>query len=577
MSNEVDITDIWNLQSMVNRRAKERNLNVEFEHGAITAYTTENKIVLPTPKLPLTRDELDLVYGYMVHETGHHSRHRAFEILYNSGLNPDHPILNLYNMVEDGCMEQEISAAYFGDRKALGKGMLQHVKKQVARQKEMPEEFFKDEDQIKCMAAYLTTMNARLAWDKYAEEGLNIFDPIPPPSSRELYNELEKEGWVKKLASEMTPDEGWVVACDFYKRLYPDADEDQIEKIKKQGAQPGKSGDKKENGEGMPGLPKGGGKGNKNGKSAPGNVSYSWKDWTNSDHKGEGLPATINWDGRKFQDHVVPLDPPHVTVVKCKETSKRASHSDTDAQAASLANAIRIYIQAQARTKIKPEQYKGKIDRRAVTRLAYPPIDSGEWNKKIFYTLENKKYKNTAIGLLVDWSGSMNGQKKELAAEATAKLARVFDIQLRVPTMIAAFSGGYNSCDIGLIKPFAGRDSTRAIHAKFDFFDSWTNGNSDGDALLWMYNELRQRKEQRKIMIVLSDGAPTDGHMASNPDDMLKVVCKSIESKPDFTLIGIGITTNQPKRYYKNNKIIMNIKELDKELLKVLKETYTHD
>jgi nitric oxide reductase activation protein len=171
----------------------------------------------------------------------------------------------------------------------------------------------------------------------------------------------------------------------------------------------------------------------------------------------------------------------------------------------------------------------------------------------------------------------MSGQKKELASEATAKLASVFDQQLRVPTLISAFSSQGHNCTIGVIKDFQAKDSNRAIHAKFDYFDAWTSGNADGDALLWMHEKLQARKEQRKIMIVLSDGAPTDGHQGSSPDDMLRAVAQAIEKSPDFTLIGIGIDSTQVKRYYKNYKVVHKVTELDKELLKILKETYTHD
>jgi hypothetical protein len=563
---------------MVDRRARDRGLTVEFEEGATTAYTTTGSVVLPSPKLPITHDELDLIYGYMIHETGHHTRPRAFEILNNTSLKQEHPIVTLFNIVEDNAMEQEVSSKYSGDRKALGKGMLGHVRRQIARLKELPPEFYNDEEQIKCMAVYMMALECRLGWDVYAKEAIELYEGIPPPSSQELYKELEAEGWVARQAANMTPEQAWDLACDLYTRLYPDEDKDNTEKLKEEGKNNAKSevGEKSEK---EKAVVKGEGEKDEEGEVV-GYTAYSWKDWVNSDHNKEGLPAVIDWEGRVFQDNIAFLDTKNVNVVNCQgglRPTSKVPKVTSNASADALANAIRIYIQAQARTKIKSEQYIGKIDRRAVTRLAFPPIDGGEWNKRIFYRLENRKYKNTCIGILTDWSGSMNGQKKDVAAEATARLSRVFDIQLRVPTTIAAFSGTYGTCTIGLIKDFYDKDSTRSIMSKFEYFNSHTCGNADGDALMWMYNKLSARREQRKIILVLSDGAPTDGKIGSNPDDLLKAVAQSIERKPGFTLIGIGIGTTQVKRYYKNYRVLYDIKDLNKELIKVLKDTYTHD
>lgn len=573
-----NIIDIYNLQSMVDRRAKEKNLSVSFEHDAETAYTTENKIVLPTPRLPMTIEELDLIYGYMIHETGHHTRSRAFEILNNSGLVQSHPIITLFNVIEDGAMEREVSNKYVGDRKALGKGMLAHVKAQINRIKSAGPDLFKHEDQAKCAAIYLAGMQSRLDWDTYTPEAMVLFEDIPPQEAIDLWKELDSEGWVDKMSAELSPDASWDLACDLYKRLYPKENPEKIDKIKEQGHKKAEEGEK-ESGEGMQGVSQGQGK--EEGKDKPTEVEtvhYSWEQWVNSKHNNEGgIAAVINWDGRKFDDKAMPLHSKDIEVVQCKRRPKRSIPSNSISGAANIANAIRIFIQANARKRVVPEQYKGKLDRRAVTRLAFPPIDNGEWNKKVFYELKHKKYKNTCIGILTDWSGSMNGEKKIVAADATARLSYVFDTQLHVPTFITAFTSGYCNNIIGIIKDFNEKSSIADIHAKFDHFSDYTSGNADGDALLWMHERMKKRKEERKIIIVLSDGAPTDGHAMSNPDSLLKKVAETIEQEPDTTLIAIGIISDQVKRYYKNYKIINDINELDKNLLLVLKETYTHD
>src|SRR3990167_9858049 len=208
----INITDIHALQSMIDRRAKERGLQIEFDPQAHTAYTTENTIVLPTPKLPMTKEELDLVYGYMVHETGHHTRPTAFNILRNANLEATHPINALFNVVEDGAMEQEVSSKYIGDRLALGRGMLQHVKFQIGKLATFPPSFFEDEDQVKCMAVYYAGLESRRVWDKYTDECITLYENIPPQKAQDLYTELLAEGWVTRLASKQSPEQAWDLA-----------------------------------------------------------------------------------------------------------------------------------------------------------------------------------------------------------------------------------------------------------------------------------------------------------------------------------------------------------------------------
>ena len=90
--------------------------------------------------------------------------------------------------------------------------------------------------------------------------------------------------------------------------------------------------------------------------------------------------------------------------------------------------------------------------------------------------------------------------------------------------------------------------------------------NIDGEALRWAYNKMSQRKEERKILMVISDGAPVDDStLSTNTSDYLetnlKDVVKWIENKSSVELLAIGIG-HDVTRYYKSAVKIVDVQDL---------------
>ena len=84
--------------------------------------------------------------------------------------------------------------------------------------------------------------------------------------------------------------------------------------------------------------------------------------------------------------------------------------------------------------------------------------------------------------------------------------------------------------------------------------------NIDGEAITWAYNRLKKRKEERKILMVISDGAPVDDSTLSvNSGDFLekhlKKIIKFIENKSDIEILAIGIGHDVSRYYNKAIKI----------------------
>jgi cobalamin biosynthesis protein CobT len=113
--------------------------------------------------------------------------------------------------------------------------------------------------------------------------------------------------------------------------------------------------------------------------------------------------------------------------------------------------------------------------------------------------------------------------------------------------------------------------SAREIADRFSKFFSHSSGNNDSDAVHWAWQQVLKRRESRKILIVLSDGAPTDswkGHAHKN----LKFVTNAIEKDGRVELYGVGIMSEAVRHYYTNYKVLYSPEEINNTLFNVIKE-----
>ena len=103
--------------------------------------------------------------------------------------------------------------------------------------------------------------------------------------------------------------------------------------------------------------------------------------------------------------------------------------------------------------------------------------------------------------------------------------------------------------------------------------------NIDGEALKWAYNKMAKRKEERKILMVISDGAPVDDStLSSNSSDYLesdlKNTVKWIEKNSNIELLAIGIG-HDVTRYYNKAVKIADVQDLGDVMINQLTELFT--
>ena len=105
--------------------------------------------------------------------------------------------------------------------------------------------------------------------------------------------------------------------------------------------------------------------------------------------------------------------------------------------------------------------------------------------------------------------------------------------------------------------------------------------NIDGEALVWAYNRLARRGEARKILMVISDGAPVDDSTLSvNPSNMLEADLRNvihwIEERSDIELTAIGIG-HDVTRYYQRAMTITDADQLANALINQLADLFDED
>jgi len=247
-----------------------------------------------------------------------------------------------------------------------------------------------------------------------------------------------------------------------------------------------------------------------------------------------------------------------------------------------LANRLQRRLMAQQARSWDFDQEEGLLDAARLARVVVSPGHS------LSYKIErDTEFKDTVVSLLIDNSGSMRGRPIAIAAICADILARTLE-RCGVSTEILGFTTrgwkGGQSREAWLTAgrpPNPGRlnDLRHIIYKRADepyrharrnlglmMREGLLKENIDGEALLWAHNRLIARAEERRILMVISDGAPVDDSTASANggsylERHLRQVIDWIEKRSTVELIAIGIG-HDVTRYYSRAVTIMDADQL---------------
>jgi len=259
-----------------------------------------------------------------------------------------------------------------------------------------------------------------------------------------------------------------------------------------------------------------------------------------------------------------------------------------------LANRLQRQLMAQQRRSWKFDQEEGLIDTARLARIVANP------SVPLAYKQETEtEFKDTVVSILIDNSGSMRGRPIAIAAMCTDILARTLercDVKVEILGFTTRAWKGGKSRELWINEgspehPGRLNDLRHIIYKSADvnwrrtrknlglmLKEGLLKENIDGEALAWAYNRLATRPEQRKIMMVISDGAPVDDSTLSvNPSNILehdlRTVIHFLETRSDIELTAIGIG-HDVTRYYKKAITITDASELASALTTRLSELF---
>ncbi len=247
-----------------------------------------------------------------------------------------------------------------------------------------------------------------------------------------------------------------------------------------------------------------------------------------------------------------------------------------------LANRLQRRLMAQQSRSWDFDQEEGMLDAARLARVIVSPGHS------LSYKIEREtEFKDTVVALLIDNSGSMRGRPISIAAISADILARTLE-RCGVKTEILGFTtrawkgGQARENWLAAGRPqLPGRlnDLRHIIYKSADapwrrartslglmMREGLLKENIDGEALLWAHSRLIARPEDRKILMVISDGAPVDDstlsvNSGSYLEKHLRQVIGWIEGKSPVQLVAIGIG-HDVTRYYQRAVTIMDADQL---------------
>ncbi|MDC0044890.1 cobalamin biosynthesis protein CobT [Pelagibacteraceae bacterium] len=259
-----------------------------------------------------------------------------------------------------------------------------------------------------------------------------------------------------------------------------------------------------------------------------------------------------------------------------------------------IANRLQRKLLAQQNRHWEFNMEEGFLDTSRLAKIVANP------NNKLSYKIEKEiEFKDTIVSLLIDNSGSMRGRPITVAALCSDILAKTLERCLIKSEILGfttkAWKGG-KSREVWIkngkpSNPGRLNDLRHIIYKSADapwrrskknlgllLKEGILKENVDGEALTWASKRLLNRQEKRKILIIISDGAPVDDSTLSvNPGNYLEKNLRDeinqIEKNSEIELIAIGIG-HDVSRYYTKAVTIMDVDQLGEVLLNQLSEIF---
>ena len=239
-------------------------------------------------------------------------------------------------------------------------------------------------------------------------------------------------------------------------------------------------------------------------------------------------------------------------------------------------------LTAMARTSWENKKRSGKLDvRRNVAKIV-------NYKTNIFRRKVEQVDLNTALTMLIDFSGSMHGEGKiSMAQQITIAVAEAL-APVGVPLEVLGHKttwgcnaknshkvvsgktkyGREDSIIMYQIKAF--EDSLAACRGTLGMIDSWAGGaNADGDAIIWAAKRLLEQPEDRKVLFVLSDGQPAYSSQSRCIHQYTRDAVEWCKFR-GIDVMGLGMLDDSVKQYYPQYVTVTDMSQFGKTYIDTL-------
>ncbi|HBJ3132829.1 TPA: porphyrin biosynthesis protein [Salmonella enterica subsp. enterica serovar Anatum] len=264
-----------------------------------------------------------------------------------------------------------------------------------------------------------------------------------------------------------------------------------------------------------------------------------------------------------------PIDRYRIVIEGSKLFERKIERYLSSGVSSTLAKDLERAIASRNRVQFIPGQRRGRIHGSSLYRLSMK-------DERVFRRKEDHKAVNACVQQVIDLSGSMDGKKILLALASAYTIADALD-RINVPNIITGFTtfGNPDSIDrskrgfsrfealmLPIIKNWNEKANAPEIRARMGCVSTTFPllNNVDGESIVQLASLFSGRTEDRKIMLVLSDGVPCA--TGEGFKEHLKATTKEIETVSDIDLMAIGILTDAPKFFYKNYALVKSVEQL---------------
>ncbi|EHK7495361.1 VWA domain-containing protein [Escherichia coli] len=545
-------------------------LGVKVAIGNDDAYTDGKTIVVPN--IPDDYPHMDAVWGYLAHEAAH-VRFTDFGVERRRGLHAE-----LSNVLEDCRIERAMMDLFPGTSQTLNevaRYMVQAGHYEHVTDSEAPASILTGF----CLYWLQTKAVGQSVLQPYLDSAIAVFERVFPQGVVVRLNALLRKAVNTKSTAEVTS-----LADQIIKMIEEEKEkEEQKPKDSKSGNNQQNAGDNQ----------------SQNNQGGSGNDQNQGPDANGSDQRGKdqkqddagGNSDTAKQNAAKILQQVLNAgagdlrgdahdalkaelnrvahdkgDSSYMTVrsaVNTKDNPAVGKSLVGDVKSTTSKIRAQLYglVQASQRVAHRSQRSGKRVDARKLHRVV-----TGD--TRVFLKPEAKKRPNTAVHILVDMSSSMayqaaNGkERQDIAREASLAISMALEVIPGVNPAVTFFGGSRSQPVFSVVKH---GDTVQNRAGRFGF--KATGGTPMAEAMWYAAFELTKTREERKMLIVVTDGQPQSAPACRSVIDLCE--------RSDVEVIGIGVETTAVSGLFQKNIVIDDAAALQRTLFKLMERSLT--